>query len=137
MNLFHPNAAPYKKIHTDHESKFRDFMEWQKGSPIPNEPLSHYVIQFVKHPNFQQDDQTVKTVLWFEHEGNAFVLRNECPSGYKHGNCFKNFKTEKGQGHPNGFYYELNMYLPEGQCSNHHTCTRIEQDHVPTKGVHW
>ena len=142
MNLLHQNAKPYNDIITDYEEEFNAFLEWEK-TKITKKSNETYIIQFVKHPNFEQEN---KEITYFKKDGNSFKVCNDT-NGYKKANSFKNFKTNKGEDHKKGLFYELNLYLDNKEISYHHTSTihgsiflrdaSHDGEMVQTKGKHW
>jgi hypothetical protein len=138
------NARRYSNTITDHDSKFEAFQDYVLNgtkSPVRNA----FVIQFVCHPNFKAH---LKTTTWYAlNEGTGdFEVAVTLPQGYRRANSYKNFKTERGHGHENGLYYELNLYSQDGTSRHHETRVKginyVRDDahdihHGTTKGRHW
>ena len=139
------SATPYRQTRTEHEANFREFIDWaQKDESVSSVGSSKYLIQYVRHPNFQQNNTDVK---WFKKAGSTFVEVDDS-SGYKRANAYKNFRTAPQVGNPNGMFYELNLYTSDAQMtSQHHTSTisgssyvrdgSHDKESIPTKGPHW
>ncbi len=142
-SLIHQNAKLYKSTYTDHENKFNNFIKWAKNGNHDDTSNNNYVIQFVKHPNFQPNNKEIK---YFMKQEDQFIICDNI-SDYKKANSYKNLKTSSGEGHSKGLFYELNLYLNDDSKSNHHTSTTsglsYDRDNshdgniIQTKGQHW
>ena len=143
MNIIHPDAIPYRCIRTDHDLKFNSLLNWMKCGEHTDLSDDKYIIQLVSQPNF---DQNNKSIRYFKKDENTFIEVFTIDD-YKKANSYKNFKTNKGVGHSNGMFYELNLYTNILEYSNHHTSTtnglnyerNSSQDgsSIETKGTHW
>lgn len=142
--MIHPRAAPYRDIRTDHEPKFRSFLDWCRRLPTRT-CAERFAVQVVSHPNF---DPRRKDVAWFVGDSDGFQRVGGPPEGFLRANTFKNLKTESGVGHAKGMFYELNLYLERhAPPSAHHdslaTGNAFERDasvdgpSVGTKGARW
>ena len=102
----HPNAMPYRPRKTDNEDCFDSFLAWAKAAPL-KPVFKSFAIQMVCHPNFQASQ---KEISWFTCEPDGtFMFTGDTPKEIVRANSFKNFKTAKGTGHPNGIFYEVNL----------------------------
>lgn len=137
------SAKRYTTKPTDHDSKFLAFRGYLLQKTAPLSSSSPYVIQFVCHPNFEQQRKVISYFIFNKKEG-TFDRMETLPEGFVRANAYHNYMTNLG--HPRGLYYELNLYTPDGQ-SNHHT-SRVKGinflrddshdfKHGTTKGRHW
>jgi hypothetical protein len=141
-------ASGYRNRRTDHEAKFKLFLDYmirnERMTSMIEDVVDTFVIQFVCHPNFHPES---KDIVYYVYNGHGnFDSSTSLPLGFARANSFKNYKTTPGIGHEKGLFYELNLYTSTG-ISHHHTSrvkgTRFERDDSHdqrsgiTKGQHW
>ena len=144
--MFNQNIIPYRPIRTDKDPYFQEFLEFGKNDIHHNlVKEKDYVIQLVESPNFSDD----KTIKYFKKVDNKFEEISEklILENYKKANSYKNFKTNRGVGHPKGLFYEFNLYTRQQKYSPHHISTvkgnsfhrdnSHDSEHIENKGPHW
>ena len=137
-----PDSDAYKPgRRLDHSSMFRECelsLRNDPTSPLPLPP--DYAMQLKVHPNQESSSAVIQ---WCDSDGWKDTL-----DGVRRANSWRNFRTMPGQGHPNGLFFELNLYTRDASyVSNHHTSQQAGNTHVrdmthdgdtvATKGTHW
>ena len=138
-----PHSDPYKpgRRPLDHNDMFSDCESSLRKDPTAPIPLpAEYAMQVKVHPNQESSNAVIQ---WCDSDGWKDTL-----GGVRRANSWRNFRTMPGQGHPNGLFFELNLYTRDASyVSNHHTSHQTGNAHlrdmthdgdtVATKGAHW
>merc|ERR1712113_833393 len=109
MGVLPSNAIPHRPIRTRNDGKLASFVDWAKNDHGSSSNLSEFLIQLVKHPNFEDHKKDIRYYKSISSGGFEEVSNSD---GFRKCGSYKNFTTKTPEADaPKGWFFEINLLL--------------------------